>query len=120
MDLTLIPICNHIDHKMEHLTSLFAHDEKCNICNICNISDPVYRCENCEFSRCFNCEKLIHDENQNIMNSMKLKLDSEICKIKKTVGPDNDIIFYKKTGNIYLYNHIHKSTKRHIYNINYY
>lgn len=112
MELNLIPFCNSHDHIMED--SDYLLDREIN-CDICNKDIAYYRCKNCEYVTCIDCQKKIEDENDKIINGMKKKLENELSLIQKEVGNEYEIIFYKETGNIYIHDPIKKSTKRYLH-----
>ena len=112
MELNLIPICNLYNHKMEDSDYLLDKDIYCDICNN-NIS--YYRCINCEYVTCIDCQRDIIKENNEILENMKITLCNEFNKISKEVGDKYEVIFYKETGNIYLHDPINKSTRRYEY-----
>ena len=114
MELNLIPLCDLYDHKMEDTDSnyLLLNSIKCDICNI-NIS--YYRCENCEHVTCLDCQRGIINENNKIIKDMKNILCDKITKIQDEVGEKHEVIFYKKTGNIYIHDPEKKTTRRYLH-----
>ena len=86
MDLTLIPICNEIQHVMDY------HRRSSRRCDICQNGCVSYQCINCEYSRCSKChrDKLAEDDINARLNYVKMKNELRLADIKlKMDGLDN-------------------------------
>ena len=90
-ELSLVPICYSQDHKVQEYENNYD-----NLCSVCNQYISIYKCDNCEYTRCINCQEIIDKENEEIIDNMKNILISEFDKITEEIGPSYDIIFYKK------------------------
>lgn len=108
MEFNLIPICNSENHKMEKSDYLVGNNI---YCDICNNKISYFRCKNCEYVTCIDCQKEIFEEDNKIIKNMKNILCDEFTKIQKEVGDKYEVIYYKNTGNIYIYDPIKRSTK---------
>ena len=110
MDLTLIPLCDIYNHHYD-----INKTNKRNICDICNMTSSInYNCLNCDVCICDICNYDTIIDNKKIINDIKIKLNYEFENIKKKYDSSlYDVLYYKRTGNIYIYNKIDNSTKRY-------